>query len=66
MYITRRLQNNYSDSIKQIRINFDLESRLKSADDDKEYFVIIEANNNDLERIAIDLEKELKEYPVRK
>lgn len=60
------LLNNYSYSIKQIRINFDLESRPKSADDDKEYFVILEANNNDLERIAIDLEKELKKYPVRK
>jgi len=60
------LQNNYSDSIKQIKIGFDLESRPQSADDDKEYFVILEANNNDLERIAIDLEKELKKYPVRK
>jgi len=60
------LLNNFNDSVKQIKISFDLESRPKSAEVDKEYFVIFEANNNDLKGIANDLEKELKKYPVRK
>ncbi len=61
-----QLLNNYSDSTKQIKIRFDLEFRPKNAEDNKEYFVLIEVNNNDLERIAFDFEKESNKYPIRK
>lgn len=60
------LQNDYNDLVKLIRIKFNLEFRPKSASDDKEYFVDFETDNNKLKRIAIDLETELKRYPIRK
>ncbi len=60
------LQNGFNDLNKLIRIKFDLESRPKSALDDKEYFVDFDADNSELKRIATDLTFELKKYPIRK
>lgn len=50
---------------KRIRIIFDLESRPKSADDQKEYFVDCEFNNAELKQIASELKKEIELYPER-
>ena len=60
------LQNDFNDINKLIRIKFDLESRPKSATEDKEYYVDFEANNSELKRLANDLTSELKKYPIRK
>ena len=51
--------------LKTIRIKFDLESRPKSADDEKEYFVDCEMNNVELNKAADELKKELEPYPER-
>ena len=61
-----QLLSDSNNAIKEIRIHFQLECVPKHADGDKEYFVIFEANNEELKRIAEDLEKELEKYPVRK
>ena len=60
------LLDNFDSKPKTIRIKFDLESRPQSATDDKEYFVDFIADNQELERIKLDLEKELGNYPERK
>ena len=60
------LQNDFNDFNKLIRIKFDLESRPKSALDDKEYFVDFEVDNLELKRITNDLSSELKRFPIRK
>lgn len=60
------LQNDFNNFNKLIRIKFDLESRPKSASDDKEYFVDFEADKLELKRIANDLTSELKRFPIRK
>ena len=60
------LQNDFNDLNKLIRIKFDLESRPKSASEDKEYYVDFNADNSELKRIANDLTSELKKYPIRK
>lgn len=60
------LKNDFNDFNKHIRIKFDLESRPKSATEDKEYFVDFEADNSELKRLANDLTSELKRYPIRK
>ncbi len=60
------LLNNYSEIEKKFKIKFDLESRPKSAIDDFEYSVIFKADKDELNRIASDLENELKNFPVRK
>jgi|SRR5690554_1276727 len=51
---------------KLIRINFDLESRPKSATNDKEYFVDILADNDEINELIKGLKNELSEYPERK
>jgi hypothetical protein len=60
------LMNSYDSETKTIRAKFDLESRPKSAIDDKEYFVDFIADNNELKRIGAELKKELEKYPERK
>jgi hypothetical protein len=60
------LLNDYNDKIKAIRIKFDLESRPKSATNEKEYFVDIDCDKNELDIIVNDLNSELKRYPIRK
>lgn len=60
------LMDSFNSQIKTIRIIFDYESKPKSASEEKEYFVDIVANNNELKRIKLDLEKELENYPERK
>jgi len=51
---------------KTIRIRFELESRPKSATDDKNYFVDIKADNKELRRISEELQKETEKYPKKK
>ena len=60
------LHNLPSDKEKKISIKFNLESRPKSASEDKEYFVDILAANDELKRIADELKDELERYPERK
>lgn len=55
-----------NDRIKKVRIKFDLESRPQSATEDKEYFVEIFADNDELKRIGRELKDELDRYPERK
>jgi len=50
---------------KLIRIIFDLESRPQNANDDIEYFVDVEFTNAELRKVATDLKKELKPFPIR-
>ncbi len=58
------LVKNTQDS-KQIRLTFSAESKPKSADVDKEYYVDFEFSNVDLSKIADELETELKKFPSR-
>lgn len=60
------LLNEPTDNNKLIRIKFDLECRPKSATDDKEYFVDISADRDELIRIKKGLKDELNKYPERK
>jgi len=60
------LLDRFNSQIKTIRIIFDYESKPKSASEEKEYFVDIIVDNDELKRIKLDLEKELKNYPERK
>ncbi len=60
------LLNEPTDNTKLIRIKFDLESRPKSAKDDKEYFVDISADKDKLIAIKKGLNDELSKYPERK
>jgi hypothetical protein len=60
------LLNDFTSERKTFRIKFDLESRPKSATDDKEYFVDIIADNNELKRLSTELKSELNKYPERK
>lgn len=64
--ISFELLDNFDSEKKTIRIKFDLESRPQSATDDKEYSVDFIADNNELNRIVLELKKELSEYPERK
>ncbi|ADY29290.1 WapI family immunity protein [Cellulophaga lytica] len=50
---------------KTVRIKFDLESRPKSADDKKDYFVDCKMDNSQLQKVIEGLKKELKPYPIR-
>ncbi len=50
---------------KMFRIMFNLESRPKSAENDKEYFVDFSADSQELKRIADELRMELDKYPER-
>jgi len=58
--------NEPTDDTKLIRIKFDLECRPKSATDDREYFVDISANKDELNAIIEGLKNELNKYPERK
>ncbi len=60
------LLNEPTDSTKLIRIKFDLESRSKSATDDKDYFVDISADKDELNTITKGLKDELSKYPERR
>lgn len=60
------LLNKPTDDKKLIRIKFDLESRPKSATDDKDYFVDILADNDELIKIINELKNELHKFPERK
>jgi hypothetical protein len=60
------LLDRFNSQIKTIRIIFDYESKPQSASDEKEYFVDIIVDNDELKRIKLDLEKELENYPERK
>ncbi len=60
------LLNEPTDKNKLIRIKFDLECRPKSATDDKEYFVDISADRDELITIKKGLKDELNKYPQRK
>ena len=51
---------------KKIRINFELESRPKSANDNISYFVDGIWSNNELKQIASELKTELNKFPERK
>lgn len=55
-----------TDSVKQFKFIFQLESRPKSANEEDEYYVIFEANQEYLNQLANDLSSELKKYPMRK
>jgi hypothetical protein len=59
------LLDNQNQILKKFRIKFDLESRPKSATDDKEYFVDCIADAEELRRIASDLKIGLEKYPER-
>lgn len=60
------LLNEPTDNNKLIRMNFDLECRPNSAIDDKEYFVDISADREELITIKKGLKDELNKYPERK
>ncbi len=60
------LLNSFNNSHKEFRIKFNLESRPKSATNDKVYFVDCLADNNELIKIAAELKQELEKYPERK
>lgn len=60
------LLNESTDNPKLIRIKFDLECRPKSATDDKECFVDIWADKEELIAIKKELKDELSKYPERK
>ncbi len=60
------LLNEPTENNKLIRIKFDLECRPKSATDDKEYFVDISAEKDELITIKERLNDELTKYPERK
>ena len=48
-----------------MKIIFDLESRPKNADDEKEYYVECELNNMELKTVSENLKKELSSFPTR-
>ncbi len=63
--ISFELLDSFDSKTKTIRIKFNLEIRPQSATDEKDYFVDFIADNNELNSIALDLQKELEKYPVR-
>lgn len=64
--LTFELLNNTTDKQKLIRLKFDLESRPKSATNDKEYYVDILAAHEGLKEIIKGLQNEHQKYPERK
>lgn len=60
------LLNSVTADKKIFRIKFNLESRPKSATDDREFYVDIVADNIELMRISAELKNELNKYPVKK
>jgi hypothetical protein len=63
--ISFQLLNEYNSEKKTFRIKFDLDCRPRSATDDKEYYVDIIADSQELERLALELKKELAKFPER-
>lgn len=55
-----------TDDIKRIRIKFGLEFKSQSAKENREYFIEIEADNQELSRLSAELKDELMKYPIRK
>jgi len=64
--LSLELLNESTDTKKLIRIKFDLESKPKSATNNKECFVDISADKDGLIDIAKGLKDELSKYPERK
>ena len=64
--LTFELKNASIDQIKSIHIFFDLESRPKSAAENQEYYIEILVDNNELKRIASELQIELSKYPEKR
>ncbi|MDW3194993.1 MAG: hypothetical protein R8G66_21655 [Cytophagales bacterium] len=60
------LLNYPTDPVKQIKLEFQLESRQRSANEEDEYFVVFEVNKKNLKQLANDLTSQLKKYPMRK
>ena len=60
------LKNLSTDHLKSIIVYFDLESRPKSASDNKEFYIEILSDNNELKRIASELQLELSKYPEKR
>lgn len=60
------LLNNFDALEKRVKIKFDLESRPRTADDTKEYFMEFQVDYYELKRISIELSAELSKYPERK
>lgn len=63
---TFELKNSSTDQLKSIIVYFDLESRPKSASDNIEYYIEILCDNNELKRIASELQLELSKYPEKR
>lgn len=61
-----KLMNKVKSQTKLIRINFDLESRPKSAKDEVEYYVDFCLTNFELEKTAKEFEIDLSKFPERK
>jgi len=57
------LENSYEDDIKKIKIELDLELRIKGFS--PECYVEIHADNEELEKISMDLRNELSKFPAR-
>ena len=57
------LENSWEDEIKKIKIELDLELRMKGFS--PECYVDIHANNEELEQISMDLRNELSKFPKR-
>ena len=57
------LENSHNDMIKKIRIQFEMEFKLKGYD--QNCFIEIHANNEELLRISNELRKELAIFPSR-
>jgi hypothetical protein len=60
------LLNDFKADKKTFRLKFNLESRPQTATDDKEYFVDVIADNNELKKLSTSLKIELDKYPERK
>ena len=63
--ISFELMDSFDPKSKTIRIKFNLESRPQSATDEKDYFVDLIVDNDELKGIVLDLQKELEKYPER-
>ncbi|MEP6647088.1 MAG: hypothetical protein ABJC12_08355 [Saprospiraceae bacterium] len=60
------LLNDFNADKKIFRIKFNVESRPQSATNDKEYFVDVVADNDELKNISTEIKRELDKYPERK
>jgi hypothetical protein len=55
----------FNEKLKTVKIIFDLESRPKNADDEKEYYVECALNSMELKTVSENLKKELSSFPTR-